>query len=105
MSNPCIYTFRTGDIFAMIALYADDIPFACNDIAWMQTFKATLGARFKIKDLGVLSQVLGIHVIRDRSARTISLDHSKYVKDILIKHSMSHSKPSSLDGAEFPFRT
>jgi hypothetical protein len=96
MSNPCIYISRTGDIFAMIALYVDDILFACNDIAWMQTFKATLGARFKIKDLGDLSQVLGMHVIRDTSARIISMDQSKYVKDILIKHSMSDSKQSSL---------
>jgi hypothetical protein len=49
MFDPCIYTFRTGDIFAMIALYVDDIPAACNDTTWMHAFKATLGARFKIK--------------------------------------------------------
>jgi hypothetical protein len=56
MSDPCIYTFRTCSVFAMIALYyVDDILAACNDTTWMQAFKETLGARFKIKDLGDLS--------------------------------------------------
>jgi hypothetical protein len=86
MSDPCIYTFRNGDMFAVIALYVDDIPVACNDVAWTQAFKATLGARFKIKDVGDLSQLLGMHITRDMSARTISMDQSKYVKVIMVKH-------------------
>jgi hypothetical protein len=96
MSDPCIYTFRTGDIFAMIALYVDDIPGASNDTAWMQAFKATLGARFKIKDMGDLSQLLGMHISRERSKRTISMDQSKYVKDNLVKHNICDCKPSPL---------
>jgi hypothetical protein len=31
MPDPCIYTFRTWTIFAMIALYVDNIPLAYND--------------------------------------------------------------------------
>jgi hypothetical protein len=58
----------------MIALYVNDIPAACNDASWLTSFKAKLGARFKIKDLGDLSQLLGMHITRDRSAPTISLD-------------------------------
>jgi hypothetical protein len=80
----------------MIALYVDDIPAACNDAAWLASFKARLGARFKIKDLGELSQLLGMHITHDRSARTISLDQSKYLRDILAKYGITDSKPSSL---------
>jgi hypothetical protein len=58
----------------MIALCVDDIPAACNDASWLTSSKAKLGARFKIKDMGGLSQLLGMHITRDRSARTISLD-------------------------------
>jgi hypothetical protein len=57
-SDPCIYIFRTGHVFAMIALYVNDIPAACNDPAWLASLKAQFGARFKIKDLGDLSQLL-----------------------------------------------
>jgi hypothetical protein len=94
--NPCIYIFRTGHVFAIIALYVDDIPAACNDATWPASFKAQLGARFKIKDLGDLSQLLGMYITRDRSARTISLDQSKYLRDILAKYGMTDAKPSSL---------
>jgi hypothetical protein len=96
VSDPCIYIFRTGHVFAMIALYVDDILAACNDAAWLASFKAQLGAQFKTKDLGDLSQLLGMHITRDRSARTVSLDQSKYLRDILAKYGMAASKPSSL---------
>jgi hypothetical protein len=52
VSDPCIYIFSTGHVFAMIAMYVDDIPAACSDATWLTSFKAQLGARFKIKDLG-----------------------------------------------------
>jgi hypothetical protein len=74
VSGPSIYIFRAGHVFAMIALYVHDIPAACNDASWLTSFKAQLGARFKIKDMGELSQLLGMHITRDRSACTISLD-------------------------------
>jgi hypothetical protein len=37
-----------------------------------------------------------MHITRDRSTRTISLDQSKYLRDILAKYGMSDSTPSSL---------
>jgi hypothetical protein len=58
----------------MIALYVDHIHAACNYSTWLASFKAQLGAIIKIKDLGDLSQLLGMHITRNRSARTISLD-------------------------------
>jgi hypothetical protein len=96
VSDPCIYIFRTSQVFEMIALYVDDIPAACNDASWLTSFKAQLGARFKIKDTGDLSQVLGMHITRNRSARTISVDQSKYLRDILAKYGMTDCEPSSL---------
>jgi hypothetical protein len=96
VSDPCIYIFRAGHVFAMIALYVDDIPAACNDASWITSFKVQLGARLKIKDMGDLSQLLGMHITRDRSTRTISRDQSKYLRDILAKYMMTDSKPSSL---------
>jgi hypothetical protein len=95
VSDPCIYIFRTGHVFAMIALYVDDIPAACNDATWLASFKAQLGARLT-KDLGDLSQLLGMHITRNRSARIISIDQSKYLRDVLAKHGMTDAKRSSL---------
>jgi hypothetical protein len=84
-------------IFDMIALYMEDIPAACNDATWLTLFKARLGANFKIKDLVDISQLLCMHNTRDKSARTILLDQSKYLRDIPIaKHGMIDCKPLSL---------
>jgi hypothetical protein len=58
--------------------------------------RSRLSSEDTIKDLGDLSQLLGMHITHDRSVRTISLDQSKYQRDILAKYSMTDSKPSSL---------
>jgi hypothetical protein len=79
----------------VIALYVDDILAAYSDPTWLPSPKARLGAIFKIKDLGDLSQLFGMHITRDRSPRTISLDKSKYVRDLKAQHGMTDCKPSS----------
>jgi uncharacterized protein involved in outer membrane biogenesis len=80
----------------MIALYVDDLPAACNDATWLTSFKTQLGARFKINDLGDLSQLLGMHITRNRSAPTSLVDQSKYLRDVLAKYGMTDYKSSSL---------
>jgi hypothetical protein len=93
ISGPCIYFFRAGTIFAMIALYVDDIPAACNDATWLTSFKARLGATFNIKNLGDLSQLHDMHITCDMYACTISLHQPKYLmRDILAKHCMTDCK-------------
>jgi hypothetical protein len=37
-----------------------------------------------------------MHITRNRSARTVSIDQSKYLRDILAKYGMTDCKPSSL---------
>jgi hypothetical protein len=74
----------------------DDIPAAYNDARWLTSFEARVGAIFKIKDLGNLSQLLGMHITRDMSIRTISLKQSKYLRDNLAKYGMTDCKPSFL---------
>jgi hypothetical protein len=83
-------------VFAMIALYVDVIPVACNNTAWRVAVTALVRSRFDIKDQGDLSNIIGMHIPRDRAARTISMDHGKYVRELLDKHDMVDYKPSCL---------
>jgi hypothetical protein len=85
--GPVQVYFRTGTVFAMIALYVNGISAACNDATCLSSFKGRLDARFRIKDLGDLSQLLGMHITRDKPASTISLNHSKYMREIMTKAS------------------
>jgi hypothetical protein len=72
--HPCIYILRAGHVFAMIALYVDDIPAAAMMPNGLHRSRLNLVHGSKIKDLGDLSQLLGMHITRDRSACAISLD-------------------------------
>jgi hypothetical protein len=96
MSDPCIYIFEANGIFAMIALYVHDIPLACNNTSWRVALTALVRYRFDIKDQGELSDIIGMHITRDRAARTTSLDPGKYVRELLEKHDMVECKPSCL---------
>jgi hypothetical protein len=96
MSNHRIYIFGPDGIFSMIAVYVDDILVACNNIAWRVAFTAIVRSRFEIKDKGELSDINGMHITRDRLARTISLDKGKYMRELLDKHDTSDCNPSCL---------
>jgi hypothetical protein len=67
MLNPCIYIFLAYGVFAMIALYVDDIHVACNNIAWRVAFTALVQSQFDIKDQGELSDIIGMHITTHRT--------------------------------------
>jgi hypothetical protein len=96
ISDPCIYIFEADGVFAMIALYLDDIPVSCNNTAWRVAFTALVRSRFDIKDHGDLSDIIGMHITRDKTTRTISMDQGKYVRELLDKHDMLDYKPSCM---------
>jgi hypothetical protein len=96
MSDPCIYIFEAYGVFAMIALYVDDIHVACNNTAWRVAFTTLVRSRFDNKDQSDMSDIIGMHITRARAARTISLDQGKYVRELLEKHDMTNCKPSCL---------
>ena len=62
----------------------------------MGLFKDKIRARYKITDLGPISWVLGMKVIRDRVAQTISLSQEPYVDAIISKYNFSDLKPVSI---------
>jgi hypothetical protein len=92
-SDPCIYV---AGVFAMIGVYVDDLPLACNNPTWVSKFKSTLGSRFKTTDFGELQHIMGMHITRDRTARTIFINQSQYLANVLDKHGMTDCSPSAL---------
>jgi hypothetical protein len=80
----------------MIALHVDDIHVVCSNYAWRVAFTTQVRSRFDIKDHGDLSDIIVMDITRDRSARTINLDQSNRVRELLDKHDTSDCKPSCL---------
>jgi hypothetical protein len=57
---------------------------------------ALVRSRFDIKDQGELPDIIGMHIPGDRTARTISFDQGKHVRELLEKHDITNYKPSCM---------
>jgi Reverse transcriptase (RNA-dependent DNA polymerase) len=75
-----------------IALYVDDLVLASNSRPKLDSFKHQLAEAFEMTDLGDLHWFLGIRIIRDRIAGTLSIDQSRYIDKILEQYGMSDCK-------------
>ena len=57
------------------------------------SFKKALNKSFTIKDMGPVKQILGIHIIRNRTKKLLWLSQEKYVTEVLQRFTMSNAKP------------
>lgn len=71
----------------------DDIVITGNDDRLLQSFIDELARGFDIKDLGSLHYFLGLQVTSHNKGIHVSL--LKYAYDLLVKHDMLLSKPST----------
>jgi hypothetical protein len=62
---------------------------ACKKFAWHVALASQVRYRFDIKNQGDLSDIIGIHITRDSSARTISRYQGKHVRELLDKHDIT----------------
>ena len=70
--------FEGGD-FLILLLYVDDMLIVRRDQAKIQMLKKDLNRTFAMKDLVPARQILGMHIIRDRSKKQLWLSQERYV--------------------------
>jgi Reverse transcriptase (RNA-dependent DNA polymerase) len=99
-SDHSIWVDHKHDI--ILALYVDDIVLFARETQALHWIKGILTKSFHMKDLGPVSTVLGIRVRRDRAQKTIWIDQSHYVMDVLREFQYEDCKPVSTpaDGYE-----
>ncbi|CAI7918905.1 unnamed protein product [Closterium sp. NIES-53] len=83
---------RCGSTPFFVLVYVDDLVFATQDGRALASVKEELQRRHTCTDLGELQHYLGLHVTRDRAARTIMLTQSHMVKQILMRFRFPFSK-------------
>ena len=57
------------------------------------SLKKALGKSFAMKNLGPAKQILGMHIVRDRTKKVLWLSQEKYVTKILDGFNSSEAKP------------
>jgi hypothetical protein len=96
-ADPCLYVHRcaSGRVI-LLGLFVDDMISAYDArdrAAWLQ-LKARLFAAYDMKDLGQAEWVLGMHIARDRRARSLTLTQKQYVLQVLTDHGMAACNPA-----------
>jgi hypothetical protein len=101
ISDPCLFfkRSRSGRLL-LLFLFVDDFQssFHREDQGEWNESKAKLVARFRTKDLGASTWILGMRITRDRKARTITLDQELYVTKALERYGLLECKVASTPG-------
>ncbi|CAI7870592.1 unnamed protein product [Closterium sp. NIES-54] len=74
---------RSGPIPFFFLVYVNDLVFATADKGALVEVKFELQKRYTYTDLGELCRYLGLQITRDRAARTITLNQSHMVQQVL----------------------
>ena len=88
-SDNSIWVYRKDDVRIIIPAYVDDMFIATKERGRAQQVIQDLEKHFQVHDLGDVSFLLGVHIQRDRSKRTLTLSQRQYIVDLLEHYSMS----------------
>ena len=95
----------SGNKYIFLVLYVDDIFLIANDTDLLVETKQLLFSHFYMKDLGEVSYVLGIQILRNRTSGILRLSQHKYIECILKMFNMqlcSSGKAPIIKGDRFP---
>ncbi|CAI7840321.1 unnamed protein product [Closterium sp. NIES-54] len=78
-----------------VLVYVDDLVLATADTEALAHVKSELQKRHTCTDLGELTSYLGLRITRDRAQRTITLNQSHMVQQVLQRFGFTYSLPQS----------
>ena len=93
-SDPCVYIYSEGGAIYVLTLYVDDVLLLGKNRKVLERIKRKLMGHFSMTDMGEVSLVLGIEVIRDRTNGTVTITQENYVKSLLERYGMRNYNPA-----------
>jgi hypothetical protein len=102
-SDPCLFWKKSrGGRLIFLFLFVDDmqVGFDAKDKDEYAEILAKLTKRFNISNLGESKFMLGMHITRDRRARTIKLDQELYITKALEKFGLDKCKSARTPAAQ-----
>ena len=84
-----------GDYYTIVAAATDDFTIIADSLDAAQSIKNQLNDRFELVDLGEISWLLGISIVHDLNAHTISLSQQAYIDHILTRMNLVDAKPAA----------
>jgi hypothetical protein len=98
-THPCsdagvyVYHLQDGEGIVIIILYIDDIILLSDSSKEISRIKVILSNQFEMTDLGEIESYLGVWITQDRLLRTLKIDQSCYICEIIECFGMADSNP------------
>ena len=93
-SEPSVFINKA--LGQIIGLYVDDMIILGKELQAIQTTIQGIKSLWEIKDLGDVSRILGLQIHRDRQKRTLTIDQSAYIQEVIERFKLGDAKPISL---------
>jgi hypothetical protein len=82
-----LYTMnRPVYVTCIVLLYVNDIFTVSDLLKWIELVKRAIWEKFRMSDFGEAKFILGMAIVGNKEARTISLHHEQHIKEILGKY-------------------
>jgi hypothetical protein len=94
-SDSSVFIWEKGGVKVIVPVFVDDITLASKSKEKIAEIKGLLAQRFKLRDLGPTSFLLGVQIDRERSARTLHLSQRQYTLDLLDRFGFADCSPVS----------
>lgn len=94
-NDHCLFSlpFPGSPDLCHVLIYVDDFTLLTKSVEQMTWLKDLLASLFDLKDLGAANQVLGLEIIRDRTAGTLKITQRKFARQLLEEYNMSDCRP------------
>ena len=90
--DPCLF-YKIGDgIYCLVVVVVDDILVACNNRKFAKQLLKHMQTLFSVKDLGVPSYVVGVHIDYDRANRCMKLHQRLYIDNMVHRYDKGNSR-------------
>jgi hypothetical protein len=85
--------FINRELSIIISLYVDDLAIIGPNIDTIKSFIKELKKYFKLKDLGLIKDYLGVEIDYDLSKGTLKLSQTKYLNKVLDRFNINNKNP------------
>jgi len=97
-SDPSVFT--TEDRSLIVGLYVDDMLILGKDPQAVEATVQGIKALWEIKDLGNVSLILGLKVVRDRVSKTLKINQTHYIQSLIERFRLQDANPVGLPVAD-----
>jgi len=94
--EPCVFKGEIQSDIVIVIVYVDDLLIASRNSRKLKTVKdIPLCGKFKMKDLGQVTEILGMRVEREGATGSIRISQEAYTRRIIEKFNMTNVNPTS----------